>query len=143
MRLEQPRETSEMLMTARPAWHEAPLTRHLERWHADSGMQVALTWLHGDEFSPAYDEFARRYPPGSAGERTAALICGYFEAIGALYAQGLCDDSLFAWLAVAPVWDRIKGYALARRRQDGLPSLWRGFENLAIAHKRALREYST
>ncbi|MBV9282577.1 MAG: hypothetical protein JOZ41_21070 [Chloroflexi bacterium] len=119
------------------------LLQQLAEWHRACGLPGALRWLWSDRFVPDYALFGETYPPGSDEDRMAARICGYFEAVGMLYKHGLIrDEVLFDWLEVAPTWDRIKGYALGRRRR-GEPDLWANFEDLAVAHKRLTREYST
>ena len=129
---------------AKPTYQDAQLQMQLAAWHTSSGLPAALTWLWSDAFLPEYPAFVQRYPPGSEGDRTAALICTYFETVGALYKHGLInEDLLFDWLAVSSVWDRIKGYVLGCRRTAGSPLLWTSFEALATAHKRSTREYST
>jgi hypothetical protein len=128
----------------RPTHHDATLLVHLAQWHTVSDLAGALHWLWSERFSPDFTEFARLYPPGSDGDRMAALVCEYFDTVGTLYDHGLVNEELlFDWLEVAPVWDRIKGYVLGHRREANGTRLWRHFEALATAHKRLTREYST
>lgn len=128
----------------KPTYQDATLLVHLAQWQTASDLPGALCWLWSDRFVPEFDGFARRYPPDSEGDHRAATICGYFEAVGALYKHGLINgDLLFDWLEVAPVWDRIRGYVLGRRKESGGAPLWVNFEALATAHKRQTREYST
>lgn len=125
-------------------YHDNVLLIHLARWHTRCNLPAALGWLWSDGFVPDYAAFARQYPPDSAEDRRAVLICECFDTVGALYQHGLLNGELiFDWLAVAAVWDRIKGYVLGRRHEVGGKPLWTHFEAIAIAHKRAMGEYST
>ena len=127
-----------------PSYQDAKLVIGLAQWQTACELPAALSWLWSDRFLPDYTIFRREYPPGSDGDRRAALICAYFETVGTLYKHGLVNgELLFDWLEVAPVWDRIKGYVLGRRQGEGGTTLWANFEALATAHKRQTREYST
>jgi hypothetical protein len=128
----------------RPGYEDARLLVHLAEWHSAAGLPGALRWLWSDEFVPDYSGFVERYPSGSEGDRLAALICDYFETVGALHKHGLVnEDLLFDWLPVSRIWDRVKEYALGQRRSANGPGLWGNFEALAAAHKRLTGEYST
>jgi hypothetical protein len=130
-------------MTA-PTQYDATLLAQLAQWHRTYDLAEALRWLWSDGFARDFADFARLYPPGSEGDRMAALVCAYFEAVGTLYEHGLVkDDRLFDWFEVGPVWDRIRGYVLGQRRDANSRPLWPHFEALATAHKRLTREYST
>jgi hypothetical protein len=128
----------------KPTYRDATLLVQLAQWQTVCDLDGALRWLASDRFSPDFADFTRLYPPGSEEDRKASLICAYFETVGALYDHGLINEELlFDWLEVAPVWDRIKGYALGQREgAQGSPP-WLHFEALAIAHKRQTRAYST
>lgn len=129
---------------ARPTYQDATVLLQLAQWQMTRDMLAALGWLWSDQFLPDYTAFVRAYPPGSDEDHSAALICGYFDAIGALYKHGLVnEDLLFDWLAVGPIWDALKGYVYGRRQDAGHLALWANFEALATAHKRITQEYST
>jgi hypothetical protein len=128
----------------RPTCQDAHLLIELAPWHAGGELSAALSWLWSDQFAPDYSAFLQRFPPESEGERRAALICDYFDTVGALYKHGLINgELLFDWLEVAPVWDRIKGYVLGCRHGVRGANLWMNFEELATAHKRQTGTYST
>jgi hypothetical protein len=40
-------------------------------------------------------------------------------------------ELLFDWIAVAMVWNRIKGFALGARKEAGEPRLYENFELMA------------
>src|SRR5579864_32114 len=126
---------------AKPTYQDAALLLHLAQWQTAGEILTALSWLGSDQFLSDYAAFARAYPPGSDGDRAATTICTYVETIGTLHKHGLVnEDLLFDWLAVAPIWDALKGYVYGRRRDSGNPTLWANFEALATTHKRITRE---
>ncbi len=64
--------------------------------------------------------------------RSSAFAHG--STVGALYKPGLLNrELLFDWLAVAPIWDRLKGFALGMRKDRKVPQLWENFELMAKA----------
>ncbi|GAC1325323.1 MAG: hypothetical protein NVS2B16_30880 [Chloroflexota bacterium] len=137
-------DTREALTVERATQSDGAILVLLAQWQTSGDLPRALSWLRSEEFPEDYGSFRQRYPPGSEGDRLAAIVCSYLEAIGALYKHGLFhEDLLFDWLAVAPVWDRIRVYVIGQRKETTNRSLWSNFEALATAHKRKLREYST
>ncbi|HZU11977.1 MAG TPA: hypothetical protein VFB58_03985 [Chloroflexota bacterium] len=123
---------------------QAVLMIQLGRWHTAAGIPAALAWLRSDDFTPDYESFQARHPPGSEGDGTAAHVCTFFDAVGSLCRHGLVPEAtLFDWLEAGPAWDRLKGYVFGTRRRTALPTLWLNFELLATDHKRMTREYST
>ena len=121
---------------AKPTYQDATLMLQLAQWGAVSGVQEAMNWLWSDEFVTEYEEFTRKYPPGSEGSAKVNKVCGWYETIGTLYNQGLFNEELlFDWLAAYLVWDRVKGFALGWREQSGEPRIYENFEALAKAQK--------
>jgi hypothetical protein len=111
-------------------------------WYLSAGMPAALGWLW--EQGPGMTDLATQHPPGSHGDATATKICAYFDTLGVFCRQGLVSESLLVdWLNVAPVWDRLKSYVQTQRDRTGDPSLWNGFEALALAQKRQIGHYAT
>jgi hypothetical protein len=54
----------------------------------------------------------------------------YFETIGTLVRNGLFSEDLaYDWLAIFPVWDRLK--AIAQEQRSGHAALWENFEWMA------------
>lgn len=114
---------------AKPTYQDAALLLWPAHRQATHDMPAALSRLWSDQFRSGYAAFTRAYPPGSDGDCAAALICSYFETIGALYKHGLVnEDLLFDRPAVAPIWDAIKGYVYGRRHTSGNPTLWANLE---------------
>ena len=121
---------------AKPTYQDATLMLQLAQWGSALGLSEAMSWMWSDQFLPDYAEFVEKYPPGNEGYTKASKICGWYETIGTLYKQGLFNEELlFDWLAVALVWDRIKGFALGWREQTGEPRLYENFEAMAKAQK--------
>lgn len=121
---------------AKPTHQDANLMIQLAQWGSASGVPEAMNWLWSDEFETDYEEFVKKYPPGSEGAANITRIMNWFETIGTLYKQGLFNEELLHdWLAAYLVWDRVKGYALGSREQIGEPRLNENFEALAKAQK--------
>ena len=119
---------------AKPTHDDATLMVQLAQWASTSGVPAALRWLWSDQFVPDYAEFVQKYPPGSDGDRNAAIVCTFFETVGTLYKQGLFNEELlFDWLWVAGPWDKLKGYALGQRQEAAVSALWENFEAMAAA----------
>jgi hypothetical protein len=121
---------------AKPTYQDATLMLQLTQWAAAEGVSEAVNWMWSDQFVPDYAEFVEKYPPGSEGFANASKICKWYETIGTLYKNGLFNEELlFDWLAVYPVWDRIKGFALGWRQQTREPRIYENFEAMAKAQK--------
>ena len=121
---------------SKPTHQDATLMIQLAQWMTASGAQDASNWVFSDQFIPDYEEFIKKYPPGSDGYGKASAVLGWFETVGTLYKQGLfSEDLLFDWLAVFFVWDRMKGFALGFREQSGEPRMFENFEAMAKAQK--------
>jgi hypothetical protein len=126
----------------RPDAADAGMVLEIAEWYLRCGMPAALSWLWNQGVNG--DEVVGRCAPGGIEDGTAAQICAYYDVVGALHRHGLIHDSLlFDWLTVAPVWDRMKGYVLARRRDACNQTLWSCFEEMARDHKRLIGEYAT
>ncbi len=115
-------------------YEESMLMLQLAQLAVSMGYGEASNWMWSDEFVPSYAEFGQKYPAGSEGALRLRTILNYFESIGTLYKHGaLDDDLLFDWLAVAPVWDRVKGLALGMREESGNARFYENFEAMAKA----------
>lgn len=119
---------------AGPSFQDAQLILEFANWRHAHGVDDALAWMWSSEFVPDYEEFTKKYPRLSQGRRNANKICGYFDTIGLFYKHGLFnEDLLFDWIGFARIWNRIKGFALGARAEQGDPPLWQHFEELAVA----------
>ena len=78
-----------------------------------------------------YDEFVKKYPPGSDEYGKATKVCGWFESIGTLYKQELLNgELLFDWIAVKLPWSRLEKFAHGVRKKSGEPRLYENFESM-------------
>jgi hypothetical protein len=119
---------------SKPTHQDASLILQLMQIHAMNDLSVANSWLWSDQFIPDYEEFTKKYPAGSEENRNISKICGHFETIGTLWKHNLINEELlFDWLAVAMIWERVKGYALGARQASGEPRLFENFEAMAKA----------
>ncbi len=120
---------------AKPTYEDAHIVLELARmWPG-----CELDWVWSDEFIPDYQELIEKC--GRTGEEWGRirLVCGYFEMIGTLYKYGLInEDLLFDWVAAAPIWDRVKGFALGFREERGIAALYENFGAMAEANRRWL-----
>lgn len=115
---------------------DATLMLQLAQWGSAMGISEEMGWMWSDQFLPDYAEFVEKCPPGSEEFAKAVKICGWYETIGTLYKQGLFNEELlFDWLAVALVWDRIKGFAFGWRKETGEPRIYENFEAMAKAQR--------
>ncbi len=113
---------------------EATLLLQIAQWGATAGYGAARSWVGSDEHITDYDAFRAKYPNGSEGARHVALVCSYFETLGALWKHGMINENLiFDWTAVALTWDRVGSWALGTRQRVGQPRLFENFEALANA----------
>ncbi len=123
----------------RPTHEDAVLLVQLAQWGAADHLNEAMNWMWSDQFLPDADAFRAKYPWGSEGSGLLLKIGNHFETLGTLWKQGLLnEDLIFDWLAVAPVWNRVKGPFLAGREMSGIPALWENFE--AMANAQAARQ---
>lgn len=119
---------------AKPTHDDAMIMLQIARWAATAGLTEAANWMWSDEFVPDGEGFAAKYPAGSEGFRKLMTIGNHYETLGTLWKNGLFNETLlFDWLAIAMVWDRVKGPLLRGRERTGEPSLWENFEALAKA----------
>ena len=119
---------------AKPTHQDATLVLQLMQLHSMAGLSEAMNWIWSEQFILDYDNFIKKYPVGSKENIKVSKICGHFETIGTLWKHELINEELlFDWLAVAMVWDRVKGYALGVRQVSGEPRLYENFEAMAKA----------
>lgn len=115
-----------------PTHEDADLVVRLAQLWALARVDEASNFAWSDRFVPTYGAFVKKYPPGSDEFRKLVGLCAWFETTGTLYKHGLVNaDLLFDWLAVAPIWDRVKGFAVGMRKARGVPRLWENFEAMA------------
>lgn len=122
---------------AKPTYEDAHILLQLaEMWPG-----CELDWLWSDEFISGYQELVEKCGRTSEEWGRVRLVCGYFEMIGTLYKYGLIhEDLLFDWAAVAPIWDRVKGFALGLRAETGMAALYENLEAMAEANRKWLEE---
>jgi hypothetical protein len=130
-------------MTA-PTPQDAQLVVQLAQLAAVQGLDKAVAWLFAHKMPTEPAAFGERYPRGSKGHRHATAVLNYFETIGALWKHGLLnEDLLFDWLWVSGVWERVKGLALAQRKEYGEAHLWELVEAMALAQERRDQAHGT
>jgi hypothetical protein len=118
----------------KPTLQDAELMLRLQELMILSGAHEAKDFLWSREFNPDYDEFEKNYPAGSDGDILVSKVCGFFETVGTLHKHGLVNEELlFDWLVVSLVWERVEGWARARRERSGEPRLFENFEKMARA----------
>ncbi|HLB69205.1 MAG TPA: hypothetical protein VJN63_12265 [Thermoplasmata archaeon] len=94
----------------------------------------ASNFVWSDRFLSTYGSFVKKYPPGSEEFRKVVSVCAWFETVGTLYKHGLLNrELLFDCLAVEPIWNRVKAFALGMRKDRKVPRLWENFELMAKA----------
>jgi hypothetical protein len=99
-----------------------------------SGATESSNWIWSDDFVADPEEFFKRYSPGSEEYGHVLAVARYQETIATLWKHELLNESLlFDWLAVYPLWERMKGILLAMREESGVPQLWENFEAMAEA----------
>ena len=117
---------------AKPTHQDAELLLQLVQLHSTAGLSEAMNWIWSDHFILDYDNFIKKYPAGTYENIKVSKICGHFETIGTLWKHKLINEELlFDWLAVAMVWDRVKGFALGVRQESGEPRIYENFEAMA------------
>lgn len=98
----------------------------------EAGNAGRFVW--GDDFIQEYDQFVAKYPRGSVEYGYVSQMCAWFEAIGALWKNGLLHEELIDdWIYVPSNWERVKGFALGLRGESGIESIYEHFEALAEA----------
>ncbi len=103
---------------------------------AQSSHQDAFRFVWGPEHVDDYDEFAEKYPAGSEEFGQLITFCGFFESLGALWANDLFNNNLLNdWLYVPLHWNRVKGFALGRRKELGVELIYEHFEAMAKAQE--------
>jgi hypothetical protein len=99
-----------------------------------SGATESSNWVWSDDFVADPEEFFKRYSLGSEEHGHVLAVARYQETIATLWKHELLNESLlFDWLAVYPLWERMKGILLAMREESGVPQLWENFEAMAEA----------
>ena len=63
--------------------------------HTAPEMQSARMWVFTDFHAADYDEFKRKYPPGSVEWRRFTSVYGMYELYGVLVNRHLLDEDLF------------------------------------------------
>lgn len=118
----------------KPTHQDAMLLLELMQWGSTIGMREASSWVWSGQYISDYSEFIEKYPRGTEQYLLASTICAFFETVGTFYKHGLLNgDLLFDWAGVSFMWDRVKGYALGKRAEEGNPRLYEHFEALAKA----------
>ena len=120
------------IQMAKPTHEDATLMLQLvQMWPVDQ-----TNWIHSDEFTPDYKEFATKYPPGSDQASNVRGVINWYETIGTLHKHGLLnEDLLFDWLATDSMWDKMKSHAIAVREETGEPRMYENFEAMAKAQR--------
>ncbi len=119
-----------------PTYEDANIVVRLAQWWSVGKVDEAANFAWSDRFVPTYGAFVKKFPPGSEEYRKLVNLCAWYETVGTLHKHGLINrDLLFDWLAVAPIWNRRKGFALGMRKDRGVAELWENFEAMAKAQE--------
>lgn len=79
----------------------------LELWR--SFPKDSYKWLLKEFHASDYDEFIKKYPPGSDGYDQVARLREFFETAGVMVTHGLLDENLFFDISyhLTPVWEKL------------------------------------
>lgn len=79
----------------------------LELWR--SFPKGPYKWLLKEFSATDYDEFIRKYPPGSDGFDQVARLREFYETVGVMITHGLLEEDLFFDISyhMGPVWERL------------------------------------
>lgn len=117
----------------KPTQQDAVLLIQHAQLGVSRGMPEAMNWLFSDAFIPDYQEFVKKYAPGSREFGLMRTIAVQYEGLGTLLKHGLVnEDLLFDWFL--PPWERMKGFMLGERQRHKDPLLGENFEFLAQRH---------
>jgi hypothetical protein len=127
-------QTSREVEMAEPTREDAQLVVQLATLFAQSGAREGTSWIWSDAFVSDHDEFKEKYPPGSTEFNHVMATAGFYETIGTLWKHKLISEELlFDWLAMEPLWNRMRPILLAFREGMGEPRLFENFEAMAEA----------
>jgi hypothetical protein len=119
---------------AEPTREDAQLMVQLATLFAQSGAREATSWIWSDGFVSDHDEFREKYPPGSTEFGHVMTAAGFYETIATLWKHKLISEELlFDWLAIEPIWSRMRPILLGFREGMGEPRLFENFEAMAEA----------
>lgn len=117
-----------------PTREDGQMLIQLATLYAHSDGPRASNWLWSDEFVADFDEFTRRFPPGSEGSRNVAIVAGFNETLATLVKHDLIDAELVHdWWASDLTWQKIGGILAGWREQAGDKRLYENFEAMAMA----------
>ena len=117
---------------AKPTYEDADIMlRLVHSWPVE-----ASDWIWSEEFVPDQSESSATRAGGGEAFGNIRAILNWYETIGTLYKHGLINEELlFDWLAIDAVWERVKSYALAWRKELGEPRMYENFEAMANAQR--------
>ena len=122
---------------ARPTREDAQLFVQLSQLYVTSGASAAMQWIWSDDFVADHEEFARRFPPGTAEYYRIGTLATFFETLGTLWKHELINEQLiFDWLGIDLMWERLEPLLAAQREHAGEDRLWENFQAMADASAR-------
>lgn len=120
----------------KPTHQDAMVMLNIMQWAALADLESASRFIWGDKYIKEFEEFVKKYPPGTKEYSRVLRFCGYYETIGTLWKNELLnEDLLFDWLLIKPSWDRVSGFTLGLRAETGEKRMFENFEALAGAQK--------
>jgi len=118
----------------KPTYQDAGILLKVARLGVEMNLGEITGWIYSDQFTPDFEEFTKKYSPDSEEANKVRSALMWYETIGTLYKNGLFNEELlFDWLAVRPMWERLKSLALGQRERSGNPRMFENFEALVKA----------
>lgn len=115
---------------SRPTHQDATVMLGLIQAGSAFGVNDALGIIWADDFPKTASEFRDKYPTGSPASNAVFGAMRYFETIATLVRNHLFNEDLaYDWLAITPVWERVK--PIAEDTRSANPALWENFEWIA------------
>jgi hypothetical protein len=112
-------------------YKELDLMLRLYELRREPQLRDARDWYLDNFYPTSLEEIQRKYPRGSAAEKSIRLVLGYWDMAASILNRGLMDEAIFfeyngeMWV----VWERIRQLAPAWRASHRNPLLFHHLED--------------
>jgi hypothetical protein len=113
--------------------HDAELLLRLYDLRREEKLRQARDWFTREFRVDSFEDFTRRYPPGSQENTFFRMVVGYWDLAASIVNNGLIKEEFFFENTTEfyVVWMKVKPFISAGREAYKNPHVWSNLETLA------------
>ena len=120
-------------MKEHPDHYDAELLLRLYDLRREEKLRAAREWFMREFHADSYEDFTKRYPPGSQENAYCRMLVSYWDMAASIVNHSLVKEEFFFENTTEfyVVWIKVKHLAAGARQMNKNPHVWENLESLA------------